>query len=53
MHDDRIRELIGSSSRRPSGAVGDAIVVHDLAKRYPNGTEAVRGVSFRGHRGDV
>src|SRR5829696_8503228 len=54
MHDDRIRELIGSSSRGPSGAgVDDAIVVDDLAKRYPNGTEAVRGVSFRVFTGEV
>jgi len=54
MHDDRIRELIGSSSRGPSGAgVDDAIVVDDLAKRYPNGTEAVRGVSFRVLTGEV
>ena len=32
---------------------GDAIVVEALAKRYPNGTDAVRGVSFRVAAGEV
>ena len=31
----------------------DAIVVEALAKRYPDGTEAVRGVSFRVRTGEV
>jgi ABC-2 type transport system ATP-binding protein len=31
----------------------DAIVVEDLSKVYPNGTEAVRGISFRVGRGEV
>jgi ABC-2 type transport system ATP-binding protein len=30
----------------------DAIVVENLAKRYPDGTEAVRGISFRVRRGE-
>ena len=31
----------------------DAIVVEELAKVYPNGTEAVRGISFSVRRGEV
>ena len=36
-------------TRRIAGApqVGDAIVLEDLAKSYPDGTEAVRGISLR------
>jgi ABC-2 type transport system ATP-binding protein len=30
-----------------------AIVAEGLAKRYPNGTEAVRGISFRVRRGEI
>ena len=30
-----------------------AIVAERLAKRYPNGTEAVRGISFRVRRGEI
>src|SRR5215218_9700773 len=39
-------DLIGQAlpSARP---IGDAIVVENLAKTYPGGTEAVRGISFR------
>ncbi|MDQ3964519.1 MAG: ATP-binding cassette domain-containing protein [Actinomycetota bacterium] len=36
----------------PSASVPDAIVVEQLAKRYPDGTEAVRGVSFRVKQGE-
>ncbi len=32
---------------------GDAIVVKELHKRYPNGVEAVRGISFRVRAGEV
>ena len=31
----------------------DAVVVEDLRKTYPNGTEAVKGVSFRVRRGEI
>jgi len=34
-------------------APGDAIVVEDLRKTYPSGTEAVKGVSFRVTRGEI
>ena len=30
-----------------------AIIAERLAKRYPNGTEAVRGISFRVRRGEI
>jgi ABC-2 type transport system ATP-binding protein len=36
----------------PSASAPDAIVVEQLGKRYPDGTEAVRGVSFRVKRGE-
>src|ERR687898_2676141 len=52
MRSDRIRELIGSTVREQAGSA-DAIVVDRLAKRYPTGTEAVRGVSFRVGAGEV
>ena len=43
-------DLIGQARTRrvPSARpIGDAIVVENLAKTYPGGTEAVRGISFR------
>src|SRR5215218_1686346 len=52
----RLQELLGAhwlrsgdSLESASDAVGatDAVVVERLAKTYPNGTEAVRGISFR------
>src|ERR671910_991058 len=52
MRSDRIRELIGSTFREQAESA-DAIVVDRLAKRYPTGTEAVRGVSFRVGAGEV
>src|SRR5918995_2439754 len=52
MRSDRIRELIGSTVREQAGPA-DAIVVDQLAKRYPNGTEAVRGISFRVGAGEM
>ena len=54
MADDRLQELLGSI-RRDRIAVGapDAIVVDALAKRYPNGADAVRGISFRVRAGEV
>jgi ABC-2 type transport system ATP-binding protein len=52
MQADRIPELIGSTVRAEAGPA-DAIVVEQLAKRYPNGTEAVRGISFRLRAGEV
>lgn len=36
-----------------AGGSDDAIVVEDLAKTYPNGTQAVRGISFRVRRGEI
>ncbi len=46
-----IHDLLRSGSRTRSDR--DAIVVEDLAKRYPNGTDAVRGISFRVQAGEV
>jgi ABC-2 type transport system ATP-binding protein len=43
-------DLIGPArKRRPEGAppVGDAVVLDNLAKTYPDGSEAVRGISLR------
>jgi len=37
----------------PDASDSDAIVVEGLTKVYPNGTEAVRGVSFHVGRGEV
>src|SRR5918994_2673494 len=51
MPDLPIHELLRSTSRTRSDR--DAIVVEALAKRYPNGTDAVRGVSFRVRSGEV
>jgi ABC-2 type transport system ATP-binding protein len=51
--DRRLRELLGSAATERVSARGDAIVVDGLAKRYPNGTEAVRGISFRVRAGEV
>jgi ABC-2 type transport system ATP-binding protein len=49
----RLEELLGSAAGERVSARGDAIVVDGLAKRYPNGTEAVRGMSFRVRAGEV
>jgi ABC-2 type transport system ATP-binding protein len=57
----RLRELLSSELARAgdrlesgSDAFGasDAITVEGLSKRYPNGTEAVRGISFRVRPGE-
>jgi ABC-2 type transport system ATP-binding protein len=54
MLDLRLQELLGSAAtERGAPDAGDAIVVDGLAKRYPNGTEAVRGISFRVRTGEV
>src|SRR5215213_2951155 len=42
---DELVEL--AAPRRRASTIGDAIVLDDLAKTYPDGTEAVRGVSLR------
>ena len=42
-----LRDLVSSTGRTPGATGDDAIVVEALAKRYPSGTDAVRGVSFR------
>jgi ABC-2 type transport system ATP-binding protein len=52
-HEALLRELVGTEPRRLGGGHGVAIVVDALAKRYPNGTEAVRGISFRVRSGEV
>jgi len=49
----RLRELLGSAATERVSDRGDAIVVDGLAKRYPNGTEAVRGISFRVRAGEM
>jgi ABC-2 type transport system ATP-binding protein len=51
--DVRLRELLGSAATERVSDRGDAIVVDGLAKRYPNGTEAVRGISFHVRAGEV
>ena len=48
-----LRELLGSAAPERVSDRGDAIVVDRLAKRYPNGTEAVRGISFHVRVGEV
>jgi ABC-2 type transport system ATP-binding protein len=53
MQGDRIRQLLGSTLRDGAPPDGDAIVVERLVKRYANGTEAVRGISFRVRAGEV
>jgi ABC-2 type transport system ATP-binding protein len=54
MTEDRLEELIGSSPPRGLRTqLGDAIVVERLAKSYANGTDAVRGISFRVRPGEV
>ena len=54
MRSEQIRELAGPTvgQWRPPGG-GDAILVEELAKRYSNGTHAVRGISFRVRAGEV
>jgi len=52
-HEALLRELVGSEPRRLRSDHGDVIVVEALSKRYPNGTEAVRGVSFGVRSGEV
>src|SRR5215212_5173754 len=51
--DLRLRELLGSAATERVSDRGDAIVVDGLAQRFPNGTEAVRGISFRVRAGEV
>jgi ABC-2 type transport system ATP-binding protein len=51
--DLRLRELLGAAATERVSDRGDAIVVDGLAKRYPNGTEAVRGISFRVRAGEM
>src|SRR5215211_4911685 len=51
--DLRLQELLGRSATERVSDRGDAIVVDGLAKRYPNGTEAVRGISFRVRTGEL
>jgi ABC-2 type transport system ATP-binding protein len=54
MADVKLAELLGESPRQPRDrGYADAVVVNDLAKRYPNGTEAVRGLSFRVGAGEI
>jgi len=53
MLDPRLQELLGSAATERVSARGDAIVVEGLAKRYPNGTQAVRGISFHVRTGEV
>ena len=51
MPDVRIHKLLSSSGRETNGS--GAIVVEDLAKRYADGTKAVRGISFAVRSGEV
>ena len=51
MQNEKIQELVGSA--RPAPFASREIVVEQLAKRYPDGTEAVRGISFEVAPGEV
>jgi ABC-2 type transport system ATP-binding protein len=52
MPGDPIQQLL--ETRRPrTRTIGYAIVVDGLVKRYPNGTEAVRGFTLRVRAGEV
>src|SRR5215204_5407257 len=53
MPGDPVELLLGSNAREGVRGDGDAIVVERLGKRYANGTEAVRGISFRVGAGEV
>ena len=54
MPDVRHEELLRSAPpRRAVPELGDAIVVEQLVKRYANGTDAVRAISFRVRSGEV
>jgi ABC-2 type transport system ATP-binding protein len=54
MFSDRLQELLRSAPHaRDATGPRDTIVVEDLAKRYRNGTHAVRGISFRVGAGEV
>ena len=53
MPGDPIQRLLDSAPRPSTRMVGDAIAAEGLAKRYANGTEAVRGISFRVRAGEV
>jgi ABC-2 type transport system ATP-binding protein len=50
--DPRLRELVGSAPRHEFD-MPDAIVVEGLTKRYREGTDAVRGISFRVRTGEL
>jgi len=52
--DTKLAELIGETGpQRRTPAYDDAVVVEALAKRYANGTEAVRGLSFQVRAGEI
>jgi ABC-2 type transport system ATP-binding protein len=53
MRNDNPLERLIASAAPDATPDGDAIVVENLAKRYPNGTEAVRGISFRVRAGEL
>ena len=53
MPDQQLARLLASAQDRREPVVGDAIVVESLAKRYADGTEAVRGISFRVGAGEI
>jgi ABC-2 type transport system ATP-binding protein len=46
-------ELVDLAGRRDPPAIGDAILLEDLAKTYADGTEAVRGISLRVPAGEA
>jgi ABC-2 type transport system ATP-binding protein len=54
MRHDLLQALVDSTPRDATATTRrDAIVVEQLAKQYANGTEAVRGISFRVRTGEV
>ena len=53
MSDEQLARLLAGVTDQHEPSVGDAIIVDSLAKRYANGTEAVRGISFRVGAGEI
>src|SRR5215207_11087897 len=54
MSDEQLQALLETRfQQRRLPQVGPAIVADSLVKRYPSGTEAVRGISFRVQAGEV
>jgi ABC-2 type transport system ATP-binding protein len=53
VREGHLRELLKTARHELNPEHRDAIVVDALAKRYPNGTDAVQGISFTVRRGEM